>query len=180
LQPGETKSVKVSLNGRSFAFWGGHAWQVEKGDYDVLVGSSSDQIELQGKITVPRDYAIVTARVIGGYVGSGGNPIPPGFTITSAQRIRVSEGITRGLILTRVPPVVPADAAKIQGGVVLEAIVGKDGSVQSLHVINGAPSMLGGAAIDAVKQWKYRPYVLNGVPVEVETQVTVNFTPAGQ
>ena len=59
LQPGETKSVSILLNGRSFAFWGGGAWKVEHGDYDVLVGSSSDQIELQGKITVPRDYVIV-------------------------------------------------------------------------------------------------------------------------
>ena len=179
LQPGETQSVKLPLNGRSFAYWG-NAWKVEHGDYDVVVGSSSDQVELQGKITVPRDYVIVTARVIGSHVGSDGNPTAPGFAITSAQRVRVSEGITRGLILTKVPPVYPADAAKIQGSVVLEAIIGKDGSVQSLHVINDGPPMLIGAAIDAVKQWKYRPYVLNGTPVEVETQVTVNFVPTGQ
>ncbi len=65
LQPGETKSVNVLLNGRSFAYWGGGAWKVEKGDYDVLVGSSSDQIELTGKITVARDYVIMDLHVTG-------------------------------------------------------------------------------------------------------------------
>ena len=58
----------------------------------------------------------------------------------------------------------------------LQAIIATDGSVKSLHVINSASPLLDQAALDAVKQWKYRGYVLNGTPVEVDTQVTVNFT----
>ena len=60
----------------------------------------------------------------------------------------------------------------------LQAVISKDGSIQNLRLISGHP-MLAPAAIDAVKQWKYKPYILNGEPVEVETQITVNFTLAG-
>jgi protein TonB len=62
--------------------------------------------------------------------------------------------------------------------VVLQAVIGKDGSIQNLKMISGHP-MLAPAAIEAVKQWKYKPYFLNGEPVEVDTQITVNFTLAG-
>jgi protein TonB len=57
---------------------------------------------------------------------------------------------------------------------VLQAVIGKDGTVQNLRVISGHP-LLVGAAIDAVKQWHYKPYYLNAEPVEVETQIVVNF-----
>ena len=61
---------------------------------------------------------------------------------------------------------------------VLQAEISKDGSIQNLRLISGHP-MLAPAAIEAVKQWKYKPYLLNGEPVEVETQVQVNFTLSG-
>jgi beta-glucosidase len=70
LQPSETQSVKIPLTPRSFAYWAGHAWKVEKGDYDVLVGSSSDQIELQGKISLPRDFAMAYFRVVADGAGN--------------------------------------------------------------------------------------------------------------
>jgi periplasmic protein TonB len=60
----------------------------------------------------------------------------------------------------------------------LQAVISKDGSIENLRVISGHP-MLVPSAIDAVKQWKYKPYILNGEPVEVDTQVTVNFTLGG-
>ncbi len=60
----------------------------------------------------------------------------------------------------------------------LQAEISKDGSIQNLHVISGHP-MLVPNAIEAVKRWKYKPYILNGEPVEVETTITVNFTLAG-
>ena len=60
----------------------------------------------------------------------------------------------------------------------LQALIGKDGTIQNLHVVSGHP-MLTGAALDAVKQWKYKPYYLNGEPVEVETTINVNFTLVG-
>ena len=83
-------------------------------------------------------------------------------------------------IVKKIAPVYPAEArrARIQGTVVLQAQISKDGSIQNLQLVSGHP-MLAPAAIEAVRQWKYKPYLLNGEPVEVETQVQVNFTLAG-
>ena len=83
-------------------------------------------------------------------------------------------------LVHRVQPAYPplARAARIQGTVVLQAIISKNGTIQNLQVLNGHP-MLVRAAIDAVQQWRYRPYFLNGEPVEVETQITVNFILSG-
>jgi protein TonB len=94
--------------------------------------------------------------------------------------VRVSQGVTQGLVLHKVQPNYPplARQARIQGSVVLQAEISKNGDIQNLRLISGHP-MLGPAAIDAVKQWKYKPYILNGEPVEVETTITVNFTLAG-
>jgi len=71
-----------------------------------------------------------------------------------------------------------ARQARIQGTVVLQAVIGKDGSIQNLKVVSGHP-MLAPAALEAVKQWRYKPYFLNGEPVEVDTTINVNFTLAG-
>jgi protein TonB len=78
--------------------------------------------------------------------------------------------------IVKVQPVYPplAKQARIQGVVILEAIIGKDGAVTEVKVISGHP-LLQQAAIDAVSQWKYKPTLLNGEPVEVVTTVTVNF-----
>jgi beta-glucosidase len=182
LQPGETQAVKIPLTPRSFAYWSGGAWKVEKGDYDVLIGSSSDQIELQGKISVPRDFVLAYMRVASGYPRTDVGTIVQDNQLGLVRRIRVSQGVTQGLVISKVQPVYPDDAkaAKAQGSVVLAVVINKDGNVDNLHVINSASDLLTQAAIDAVKQWKYRPYILNGNPVEVDTQVTVNFTLAGQ
>lgn len=90
--------------------------------------------------------------------------------------VRISGGVMAGQILTRVNPTYPpeAKAKKITGTVVLSARIGTDGTVQDLSVISG-PASLEEAALDAVKQWTYRPYLLNGNPVEVSTTVAVNF-----
>jgi protein TonB len=64
----------------------------------------------------------------------------------------------------------------VQGSVVLAAIIARDGTVQNLRVMSTDSPLLNQAAIDAVKQWKYRPYLLHGTPVEVDTQITVDFT----
>ena len=93
------------------------------------------------------------------------------------QRVRVGSGFEHGLLVKKVQPVYPAEAKAqhIQGMVVLKVIVDKEGNVANLEVVSGHP-MLVPPAIEAVKQWKYKPYLLNGAPVEVETQVTVNYT----
>jgi protein TonB len=85
-----------------------------------------------------------------------------------------------GNLIYRVQPSYPplARSARIQGTVLLRAIISRTGTIENLQTISGHP-MLVGAAIDAVRQWRYRPYILNGDPVEVETQVTVKFLLSG-
>jgi protein TonB len=89
---------------------------------------------------------------------------------------RIISVLDEGHLLNRVEPVYPHIAAisGIQGQVKLHAIIGRDGRIQSLNVISGHP-LLVHAALDAVEQWRYRPYILNGEAVEVETLITVNF-----
>ncbi|MCI0350078.1 MAG: energy transducer TonB [Acidobacteriales bacterium] len=113
--------------------------------------------------------------VIGGIIGSTSVP-----RIAAPQRVRVSQGVTEGLLTRKVQPTYPplAKTARIQGDVVLNAVISKNGSIENLRVMSGHP-MLVTSALDAVKQWKYRPYILNGEPVEVETTITVKFTLAG-
>ncbi len=115
--------------------------------------------------------------VLGGVLSSTPMAIPKAAT---PQRVRVSQGVSQGLLIHKVQPAYPALArqARIQGTVVLQALIGKDGAIQNLHVVSGHP-MLTGAALDAVKQWRYKPYYLNGEPVEVETTINVNFTLGG-
>jgi TonB family protein len=81
-----------------------------------------------------------------------------------------------GLLISRVPPVYPPEAkrARIQGTVRLQATIDRDGTVQNLRPIEGDP-LLVDAAIAAVSQWVYKPYLLNGVPTPVITEITVNF-----
>jgi len=115
--------------------------------------------------------------VIGGIIGSTPGSVPEAATPT---RVRVSQGVTQGLLIRKVQPTYPplARQARIQGQVLLQAEISKDGTIQNLRLISGHP-MLTSAAIEAVKQWRYKPYILNGEPVEVETQITVNFTLSG-
>ena len=96
------------------------------------------------------------------------------------QKVRVSSGVAEGLLVHQVKPQYPplARQARIQGTVVLQAVIGKDGKVQNPQVVSGHP-MLTQAAIEAVKQWRYKPYSLNGEPVEVDTQININFTLSG-
>ena len=114
--------------------------------------------------------------VIGGMINSTA-AIP---RVATPQRVRVSGGVQAGLLIKRVQPNYPplARQARIQGTVVLQAEISKDGAIQNLQLISGHP-MLAPAAIEAVKQWRYRPYLLNGEPVAVDTQVVVNFTLSG-
>jgi len=100
--------------------------------------------------------------------------------VATPQRVRVSSGVSTGLLIKKVTPNYPqlAKQARIQGTVVLQAEISKEGTIQNLQLISGHP-MLAPAAIEAVKQWRYKPYLLNGEPVAVETQVVVNFSLSG-
>jgi periplasmic protein TonB len=106
--------------------------------------------------------------------------LPPMLKPPPPQKLRVSSGVAQGMLVYQLKPQYPrlAMQARIQGTVVLQAVIGKDGSVQDLRLVSGHP-MLAPAAIEAVKQWRYRPYMLNGEPVEVDTQINVNFSLGG-
>lgn len=94
----------------------------------------------------------------------------------STQTLKVSQGVMEGLVVKRVQPRYPTQALqmRIQGPVQLQATITKDGDIQNLKVVSG-DAVLARAAQDAVKQWKYKPYYLNGEPVAIETQILVNF-----
>ena len=115
--------------------------------------------------------------VIGGIISSTPVAVPK---VATPQRVRVSLGVSQGLLIKKVQPNYPplARQARIQGTVLLQAEISKDGTIENLRLISGHP-MLAPAAIEAVKQWRYKPYMLNGEPVAVETQVQVNFTLSG-
>ena len=91
-------------------------------------------------------------------------------------RVRVSQGVMLGLLVKKVQPDYPPDARdqRIQGVVLLKVNIDKEGNVIKVELISGHP-LLAPAAMDAVKQWKYKPYYLGDQPVEIQTQITVNF-----
>jgi protein TonB len=122
-----------------------------------------------------------TGGVLGGVLGAIAQAVPMAVPkAATPQRVKVSGGVTQGMLVRKVNPNYPplAKQARIQGTVILQAIIGKDGAIENLHAVSGHP-MLIQSAIDAVRQWRYKPYFLNGEPVEVDTTVTVNFTLAG-
>jgi protein TonB len=103
-------------------------------------------------------------------MGSGTTPTPV------LQTMNVSQGLSQGLILKKTQPTYPSIALqmRIEGSVDLLATISKTGSITAVKILHGDPQ-LARAALEAVKQWKYKPYLLNGEPVEIQTQITVNF-----
>ncbi|HEX4067661.1 MAG TPA: energy transducer TonB [Acidobacteriaceae bacterium] len=101
-------------------------------------------------------------------------PVRP---VQPAPRLRVSAGVAAGQLIVPIQPVYPAIAmqARVQGTVVVDAVIGKDGRIASLHVISGPP-LLAGAAVTAIQRARYRPWTLNGEPVEVETTIRIVFS----
>lgn len=132
--------------------------------------------------------------VPGGNLGAGANgavgapwltaattPPPPRVRpARPAGPVRISAGVAAGQLVAPIRPQYPAIAvaARIQGTVVVAATIGTDGRIESLHVVTGPP-MLVSAAVEAIRQARYRPWTLNGEPVEVETTINVVFTLGG-
>ncbi|MFC6646118.1 energy transducer TonB [Granulicella cerasi] len=119
--------------------------------------------------------------VPGGVMGgiAGGTGAGPAIVVAKPKPTgpaRISSGVMAGQLVNKTQPVYPpiARAAHQSGSVVLHAIISKTGSIEDLKVVSG-PAMLQGAALDAVRSWRYKPYILNGEPTEVETTVVVNF-----
>ena len=121
--------------------------------------------------------------VIGGIISSVPQAAPPPPPVVVApkpvapQRIRVGGNVQQAKLLNQPKPVYPplAKQARIQGTVRFNAIIGRDGAIANLQIVSGHP-LLAPAALEAVRQWKYQPTMLNGEPVEVVTQIDVNFT----
>lgn len=113
------------------------------------------------------------------FVGGSLPVLPAVRSMATVAPIRISH-ISEGNLIRKVQPAYPALArsARVQGTVVLQAVITRQGGIEHLRLLSGHP-MLVPAAIEAVSQWRYRPYILNNEPVEVETQITVNFSLAG-
>jgi protein TonB len=114
--------------------------------------------------------------------GGNGGPVPDLMGDQSnapapvLQTVNISQGVSQGLVLKKVQPIYPPNALhmQVEGPVQLIAPISKTGTISAVKVLSG-DKQLARAAVDAVKQWKYKPYLLNDEPVEIQTQITVNF-----
>jgi protein TonB len=111
---------------------------------------------------------------------TGSAPVLAKTPAPTPKRIRVPAQVAEANLIHDVTPQYPLEAGRkrIEGTVVLMAVIGKDGTVHDVRVESGLP-LLAQAAIDAVKQWRYKPYLLNGEPVEIDSHITINFTLSG-
>ena len=111
-------------------------------------------------------------KALAGIIGATSAALPK----QPQQTMRVSQGVSQGLLVKRVTPAYPQQARqmRLEGSVLMQATIGKSGDVTNVKQLSG-DGILGRAAADAVRQWKYKPYYLNGEPIEIQTQITVNF-----
>jgi len=148
--------------------------------------STAEPIEVKAEIRRPKSAPQETAEAPS-IATLGGTSQPEALnTIAHATTAvpaapssqRISQGVSDGLLIKRVQPIYPQQALQMhtQGKVALQATIAKDGSVRNVKVVSG-PAVLGRAASEAVRQWKYRPYTLNGEPIEVQTEININFVP---
>ena len=157
--------------------------------------STPSPVPKRQEVTAPVQPAVTAVGVLGGVPGGvvGGAPIgvlsavpssPHSVPVLSkipdpapVKRIRVASRVVEANLIHDVPPQYPPEAgrARIEGAVVLLATIGTDGSVKDVRIESGLP-ILAQAAIDAVRQWRYKPYLIDGEPVEVDSRITINFT----
>lgn len=126
---------------------------------------------IQVKTKIPFDFAF-SDKITDKKPPSAGNA----SDAQSPERIQISQGIAQGMLIHKVQPAYPlwARANHVQGTVLLQAVIGKDGQIADLKPLSG-PQELIPAAVGAVQQWRYRPYLLAGQPIEVMTKITVIF-----
>jgi protein TonB len=148
-------------------------------DHQVLAVTKLPATEQPEVIQPPPTAALQVASgssdaALAGIVSATSNHIPAPST---GGGLRVSQGVVQGLLIKRVAPVYPQQALQmhLQGSVVLQASISKEGKITNVKAMNG-DAMLARAAADAVRQWKYRPYVLNGEAVGIQAEITVKFT----
>jgi TonB family protein len=162
---------------RQAAVDGVKAWKYKPFVQDGEPREIQSTILLSFRDGVGKPSLIALGGVAGMAGGQAANKSWQSGAVSSGDAVTVSSGIVAGLLYRAVAPVYPplARAARVQGVVVLHAILSKAGTIEDLQVISGPP-MLVQAAEDAVRQWRYKPYLQDGVPVEVETTINVNFT----
>jgi protein TonB len=130
--------------------------------------------------TAPAEPEAQAPSVIGIAAAGSSGPMPNLGTTDGSkpvlQRLNISQGVSTGLLIKKVDPVYPPTALhmRVEGAVQLMATISKTGDITQVQVLSGDPQ-LSQAALDAVKRWKYKPYLLNSEPVEIQTQVTINF-----
>jgi protein TonB len=147
----------------------------------LLPDRSASPNEEPALMTVDRGMGISHGLPVGLDTGDIGPH--PGVAVAStraSQPLHISSGVSAGMLIAPIRPVYPAiaKAAHIEGMVVVEAIITRTGTIESLHVVSG-PMMLQSAAIDAIRAARYQPYRLNGEATEVQTTITVNFCMGG-
>jgi len=143
-----------------------------------IMAPSSNPSASEEPSLLPPDSGMGRSTELPGGLLSGSGP-HPSVTVGSGtphKRIDISSGVSEGMLITPIRPVYPAiaKAAHVEGTVVVEAVISRNGTIQSLHVLKG-PMMLQSAAIEAIRGARYRPYRLNGEAVDVQTTITVNF-----
>jgi periplasmic protein TonB len=143
----------------------------------IHVKTTRAKIPAQGEESappLPSPLAVASANDhnLSGLMASASSSVPR----PSLATVRISQGVSQGLLIKRVQPKYPpaALAVRAQGVVQIEATINKEGNVTNLKVLSGDP-VLARAALEAVRQWRYKPYYLDGDPVEIQTQITVNF-----
>src|ERR1039457_7154178 len=164
----------------------------------VHVQSEMMNNQLTAPTRIPHDIKMVAEREapptsgfgVAGMEGLGGSSSAvndslfgnkgPQVKAAAPKKVNISAGVMQGMLLQKTGPVYPpiAKAARVSGTVVLQATISKTGSIENLRIISG-PAMLQQAALDAVRSWRYRPYLLNNDPVEVDTTVNVIFSLGG-
>lgn len=142
------------------------------------------KIEMIKEEEAPPPSTGVMGGVVGGVPGGSAGGVIGGLISSTApppkvaapQKLRISSGVAEGNLVNKVEPQYPqmAKVAHVQGDVVLQALISKNGAIENLRAVSGHPILIQ-AAMEAVKQWRYKPYLLNGEPVEVETTITVKF-----
>jgi protein TonB len=137
-------------------------------------------IGADAEIGVPDGGSAGSPNDVIGSILTESTPAAPPAPAPTPQRIRQSSGVQSAMLISQPLPVYPplARQARIQGNVVLHAIISKDGRVEQLSVLSGHPLLIQ-AALEAVRQWRYQPTLLNGQPVEVDTTITVTFDMGG-
>jgi protein TonB len=140
----------------------------------TLLPSTSDAAPATGPIGTGMGDSDTLTSALGTPTGTAVRVSPARPAPT--RPLLISTGVMNGLLLAPIKPIYPriAISARIGGAVIVEAIISKSGRIESAHAVSG-PEILRQAALDAIRNARYSPYLLNGAPTEVETTITVNF-----